>query len=76
MILLVGVISMDRSFAGVTVSVVDPDMLPDVAVAVVSPVADALASPSEPEELLMEAVSGEEDVQTTEAVISWVELSE
>ncbi len=36
---LVGVIAMDTSVAGVTVRVVDPDMLPDVAVIVVDPVA-------------------------------------
>ena len=42
---LVGVIAMDKSVAGVTVKVVDPEMLPDAAVIVVDPAAAAEPSP-------------------------------
>ena len=46
---------MDTSVAAVTVSVVDPDVLPNVAVMVVAPADADVASPLEPVALLMVA---------------------
>ena len=46
---------MDTSVAEVTVSVVDPDLPPDVAVIVVEPAATDVARPLEPAALLMVA---------------------
>jgi hypothetical protein len=73
---LVGVIAMDTSVAGVTVRVVDPDMLPDVAVIVVDPVAAEVADPLEPAALLIAATSGLDELQVTAVVMSCVVLSE
>lgn len=68
---LVGVTSRDTSVDGVTVRVVDPAMLPDVAVIVVDPAATAAANP-----LLMVATPVLDELQVTEAVKSCVVLSE
>jgi hypothetical protein len=73
---LVGVIAMDTSVAGVTVRVVDPDMLPDFAVIVVDPVATGVADPLEPAALLIVATSGLDELQVTAVVRSCVVLSE
>ncbi len=73
---LVGVISRETSVAGVTVSVVDPDVEPDVAVIIVEPMAAAVATPSEPAVLLIPATDGDDELQTTIDVRSWVVLSE
>jgi hypothetical protein len=60
----------------VTVSAVEPDMFPDVAVIVVEPLAPAVAFPLEPEVLLIGATPISDDVQITNDVISCVVLSE
>jgi hypothetical protein len=73
---LVGVIAMDSSVAGVTVRVVDPDMLPDVAVIVVNPVAAAKADPLDPAALLIVATPVSDELQVTAVVRSCVVLSE
>ena len=73
---LVGVTPMDTSVAGVTVSVVVPWILPDVAVIVVGPVATEVASPLDPAALLIVATPVSDELQVTAAVKSWVVLSE
>ena len=73
---LVGVIAMDTSNAGVTVRAVDPDMLPDVAVIVVEPVATEEADPLEPAALLIVAATRADELQVTAVVRSCVVLSE
>ena len=73
---LVGVTAMDTSVAGVTVNVVDPDILPDVAVIVVEPAAAEVASPLEPAALLMAATTAADEFQVASVVRSCVVLSE
>jgi hypothetical protein len=73
---LFGVTAMDTRVAEVTVSEVDPDMLPDVAVIVAEPAAIALANPSEPAALLIVARNSADESQVTAVVRSCVELSE
>ena len=73
---LVGVIAMDASVAGVTVNVVDPEMLPDTAVIVVDPVATAAANPLEPVALLIVVTPVLDELQVTAVVMSCVVLSE
>jgi hypothetical protein len=73
---LVGVTAMDTSVAGVTVRVVEPDILPDFAVTVVEPVATEVANPLEPAALLMVATAAADELQVTAAVRFCVELSE
>ena len=73
---LVGVTAMDTSVAGVTVSVVDPDILPVVAVIVVEPAAAEATSPLEPAALLMAATAAADEFQVTAVVRSCVVLSE
>ncbi len=73
---LAGVIARETSVAAVTVRVVDPDMLPDVAVIDVEPAATGVATPLEPAELLIVATPVLEELQVTEVVRFWVELSE
>jgi hypothetical protein len=82
---LVGVIAMDTSVAGVTVRVVSPDILPDVALMVAKPtplpftftcpglliVAVVIS-----EELLIVATPASDELQVTDAVRSFVVLSE
>ena len=65
---LTGVTEIDVSVAGVTVSVADPDMPPDIAVIVVVPAATAVASPLEPEALLTVATPVVDELQVAEAV--------
>ena len=67
---------MDTSVAEVTVSVVDPDILPDVAVIVVEPAATDVALPLEPAALLMAATVVDDDFQVADVVRFCVELSE
>jgi hypothetical protein len=67
---------MDTSVAAVTVSVVDPDVLPNVAVIVVEPADADVASPLELAALLMAATSAADEFQVTDAVRSCVVLSE
>ncbi len=62
--------------AGVTVNAAEPDMLPDVAVIVVEPVATGVPSPLDPAALLIVAIEGDDDAQVTVVVRFWVEPSE
>jgi hypothetical protein len=73
---LAGVTFMDTSVAEVTVSVVDPDILPDVAVIVVEPAATDVAKPLELAALLMDATPAVDEPQVTAVVRFCVELSE
>ena len=73
---LAGVTAMDTSVAEVTVNVVDPDMLPDVAVIDVEPVVAEVAIPLEPLALLMAATPAVDEFQVTAVVRSCVVLSE
>jgi hypothetical protein len=70
-----GVTAIDSSTAGVTVSVVDPEKPPELAVMVVEPTSTDVARPLEPEVLLMAATLVFEEFQATEEEISCVELS-
>jgi hypothetical protein len=82
---LVGVTAMDTSVAGVTVSVVDPDVLPEEAVIVVLPTALPVTCPAlliicVPVTALVElstiATVVSDEAQVTEAETSFVVLSE
>ena len=73
---LAGVTAMETSVAAVTVMVVEPAMLPDVAVTVVEPVATGVARPLEPVALLIAATPVLEELQVTDAVRFCVEPSE
>ena len=73
---LVGVTPMDTSVAGVTVSVMVAEILPDVAVIVVVPVDTEVASPLDPAALLIVATPVFEEFQVTDAVRSCLVLSE
>ena len=73
---LVGVTAMDTSVAGVIVSEVEPDMLPDEAVIVVEPAAADVANPFEPAALLIEATAPVDELHVTVVVRSCVVLSE
>lgn len=73
---MAGVTEIDVSVAGVTVRVVDPEMLPDVAVTVVIPVPAAAADPLEPVALLIVATFVEDELQITAVVMSCVVSSE
>jgi hypothetical protein len=70
MLRFVRVIAMDTSIAGVTVRAVDPDMLPDVAVIVVDPVATGAADPLELAALLIVATPVLDELQVTDVVKS------
>ena len=67
---LVGVTAMDTSFAAVTVRVVEPDMLPLVAVMVALPVPTLVAKPSLPEALETAATEDFVDDQVAATVRS------
>jgi hypothetical protein len=67
---------MDTSVAWVTVRVDDPDILPNVAVIVVEPVATAEVNPFEPDALLIVATPALDELQVTAVVKSCVVLSE
>jgi len=73
---LAGVIARDTRVAEVTVSVADPDVLPDVAVIVVEPAATDVALPLEPAALLMAATVAFDELQDTVVVRFCVEPSE
>jgi len=73
---LAGVTAMDTSVAEVTVSTVDPDIFPDVAVIVVEPAATEVASPLDPAALLMDATLPVDEFQVTAVVRFCVVLSE
>jgi hypothetical protein len=72
----VGATWIDTSVAEVTVSVVLPEIVPDIALMTVEPVATAVASPLEPLVLLTVATGIDEELQVTIAVMSWIVLSE
>ncbi len=72
----VGVTSIDTSVADVTVRVVLPDLPDKVAVMVTDPAAIGVASPLEPAVLLTAATALSDELQVTDAVRSWVVLSE
>ena len=59
---------MDTSVAAVTVNSVLPETAPNVAVIVVAPCVDEVASPLEPTALLMVAIPVFEEVQVTDDV--------
>ena len=67
---------METSVAGVTVSSVVPDMLPDIAVTVVEPVATDAARPFDPAALLIVAIPALDELQVADAVRFCVVLSE
>jgi hypothetical protein len=68
MLALAGVIATDTSVAGVTVSVVEPATLPDVAVIDEVPAARQDARPLEPAALLIVDTVAFEELQVTDAV--------
>ena len=76
MLWLAGVTVRDTSTAAVTERVVEPEMLPEVAVIVVEPAATDVASPCEPAALLIVATPVVEDVQVTVPVRFCVVVSE
>jgi hypothetical protein len=71
-----GAITMAVSVAGVTVTTVEPEMLPDAALMVAVPTVRAAAAPFVPAVLLTVATAALDELQVAEAVRSWVELSE
>jgi hypothetical protein len=73
---LAGVTVMETSVAGVTVSSVVPDMLPDIAVTVVEPAATDAAKPFDPATLLIVAIPTLDELQVADAVRFCVVLSE
>ena len=73
---LVGVTWIETSVAAVTVSVVFPETRPDDALIVVEPAATDVARPFDPDALLTAATPGDDELQVTEEVRSWLELSE
>jgi len=73
---VVGVIAMETSDAAVTVSVADPEIVPDVAVMVVEPVATEVANPFEPAALLTVATDDADELQVTLVVRVCIEPSE
>ena len=72
MVGLAGVTVMEDKVAEVTVRVVFPAILPEVAMMVVPPAAMAVARPL----LLMVATVGVDELQVTWVVISWMVPSE
>jgi hypothetical protein len=72
MLILAGVTIMDTRAGVATVSAVEPVTVPDVAVIVVDPGATAVAIPVD----AIVAIDVLEELQTTEDVRFWVELSE
>ena len=66
---------METRMAAVTVSVVEPDIAPEVAVIVEVPIPMLLPNPCEPDVLLMVATVAVEELHTTVLVISCVLLS-
>jgi hypothetical protein len=71
----VGVTSIETSVAEVTVSMVDADTAPSVAVIIVEPVPAVVVIPFEPGVLLIVATLATEELHATEALMSCTELS-
>ncbi len=65
---MAGVTAIDTSVAAVTVNSVLPEISPNVAVIVVEPTVDEVASPLKPTALLMVAIPVFEEVQVTDVV--------
>ena len=72
----VDVTAIDTSAAAVTVRLVDPEILPKVAIMVVLPAATGVTNPFEPAVLLIVATDGADELQVTYDVISRLLLSE
>ena len=70
-----GVTPMETSVAAVTVRVIVPDTPPEVAVMVVEPALSAVASPMVLAVLLIEATAELDELQVTDAEISFFEPS-
>jgi hypothetical protein len=62
--------------AGVTVSLVDLDIFPEVAVIVVAPISTEVAIPFDPAALLIVATDSADELQVTDVVMSLALLSE
>ncbi len=60
---------MDTSVAELTVRIMEPEMLPDVAVIVAVPAATGVTSPKEPVVLLIAATDVADELQVTDVVI-------
>jgi hypothetical protein len=71
----VGVTAIESRVAAVTVSVVEPETLPRVAVMVVEPGLAAVVRPLPPPILVIEPTFGIAEVQTTDPVRSCLEPS-
>ena len=71
-----GSTAIEINIAGVTVKVVDPDLLPSVAVIVVDPTTTGVTNPFEPAALLMAATDADDEPQVTAVVRFCVEPSE
>jgi hypothetical protein len=71
-----GVTTMDSSTTGVTVNVVEAEMVPDVALMVVEPTPSDVASPFVPAVLLIVATDGKVEFHVTDDVRFCSELSE
>ena len=71
-----GVTMIETSVTGVTVKVVEPEILPDLAVIVVVPTVLELAFPFDMTTLPMVATDLFEELQLTDLVMSFVLLSE
>src|SRR6186713_685444 len=70
-----GVTSMETSVAAETVSVVEPETAPDVAVIVLEPTSAPVARPSEPAAFEIVATAVSDELQVTAVVRSCVEAS-
>jgi hypothetical protein len=75
MVVFAGVVVIETSATGVTVSKVLPATLPSVAEIVVVPTFVVVARPFDPPALLIEATEGAEEAHVTDVVMFCVELS-
>lgn len=75
-VLVVGASQVSVADLSTTVSDVDPEIPPETAAIVVVPVVTPVATPFDPAALLMVATPAFDELQVTEAVMVWVELSE
>lgn len=76
MLEIAGSTSIDTSTGVITVMVVKPEMLPDLAVIVVTPIETVVANPLKLATLLIDATLRADDIQVTDEVIFLIELSE
>ncbi len=76
MLEIAGSTSIDTSTGAITIMVVKPEMLPDLAVIVVVPIETVVANPLKLAALLIVATLRADEVQVTDAVIFPVELFE